>query len=62
MTEKMPIQTIEELEKLLKREDSRDDQPTYRILPNGQIVKEDGNPAEPGKKIITLKEDLGGEY
>lgn len=54
--------SIDDLEKLLKREDSFNNQPTIQILPNGQIVEADGRPAEEGKKPLTMKEDLGGEY
>lgn len=56
--------TIEQLEKLLNKENSWDEQDEITILPNGEIrskgkfsKKEVGN-----KKPLTFKEDLGGEY
>ncbi len=52
--------TIEELEKLLKDEEET----PMQILPNGEIRPlGQTNVAElAGKKPITMKEDLGGEY
>lgn len=52
--------TIQELEKLLN---SEEDKP-IQILPNGEIRAEGGvNSAElSGKKPLTLRENLGGEY
>lgn len=47
--------TIAELEKLLNDEE---DVP-IRILPNGSIIKGRKNKTE---KVITMKENLGGEY
>lgn len=51
--------TIDELEELLEREE---DVP-IEILPNGEIRAEGEGSAElQGKKPITMREDLGGEY
>ncbi len=51
--------TIDELEKLLEEEE---DVP-IEILPNGEIRAQDEGAAElQGKKPITMREDLGGEY
>ena len=52
--------TIYELEKLLNDEE---DVP-IEILPNGEIrARNTTSPAElQGKKPITMREDLGGEY
>jgi hypothetical protein len=50
--------TIDELAKLLDRENDWDDN-TIEILPNGEVraKKGDGTP-----KVLTMKENLGGEY
>lgn len=49
--------TIETLQALLK---SEEDMP-LTIMPNGEVYQ-GGRKATKGKKPITLKEDLGGEY
>lgn len=55
--------SIEELAKLLKKEDTFDEQCAIRILPNGEIVPlDDTTPIPKNLKPITFKEDLGGEY
>lgn len=47
--------TIDELQKILKR----DDETPIQIMPNGEIRQGD----EPTtKKILTFRENLGGEY
>ena len=50
--------TITEIEDLLNKENSWDDDQTIRILPNGEIqyVKPDS------PRLLTLRENLGGEY
>ena len=51
--------TIDELEKLLEKEE---DIP-IEILPNGEIrALGEGSAELQGKKPITMREDLGGEY
>ncbi len=52
--------TIKEIEELLKNEE---DVP-IDILPNGEIrARGTTNPADlGGRKPVTMKEDLGGEY
>lgn len=52
--------TIQELEKLLN---SEEDTPV-QILPNGEIVgaNQAGTANLGGKKPLTMKENLGGEY
>ncbi len=52
--------TIQELEALLNSEEET----PMQILPNGEIrAVGQTNPADlAGKKPITMKEDLGGEY
>jgi hypothetical protein len=52
--------TIRELEQIL---DSEEDTP-IEILPNGEIRAQGKGAAEmpSGKKPITMREDLGGEY
>ncbi len=52
--------TIAELEALLNRENSWDDDRSIRILPNGEIAYADNSSDEP--KVLTFKEHLGGEY
>lgn len=52
--------TIEELEQLLNRETSWDDDATIEILPNGEIRAKNGSPSN--IKPLTYKENLGGEY
>lgn len=47
--------SIEELEKLLQR----DDEQAIQILPNGQIVAVEG---ERMPRPLTMRENLGGEY
>jgi hypothetical protein len=54
-TEKPKRLSIDELEKLLQR----DDEQAIQILPNGEIVSADG---EKQPKVLTLRENLGGEY
>lgn len=55
--------SIEELAKLLKKEDTWDEQTAIRILPNGEIVPiDDVTPLPKHLKPLTFKEDLGGEY
>lgn len=55
--------SIEELAELFKKEDSFE-HADIRILPNGEIVPLDmADPKDlKGKKSITFREDLGGEY
>ena len=55
-----PKPTIFELEQLLENEE---DVP-IEILPNGEVRARNSTDAEElqGKKPITLREDLGGEY
>lgn len=48
--------TIEELEKILNSEEER----IIEILPNGEVRAVEGKPQ--GKKPITFRENLGGEY
>jgi hypothetical protein len=50
--------TIDELEKLL----SRDDEQAIQILPNGEIVASEPNESGDTPKPLTLRENLGGEY
>ena len=52
--------TIDELKALLERDE--DDE--LHILPNGEIraVSENNKRISGGRKPITLREDLGGEY
>lgn len=50
--------TIAEIEALLNRENSWDNDQTIRILPNGEIQY--ANRETP--KVVTLRENLGGEY
>lgn len=52
--------TIEELEAILEQDE---DQP-LEILPNGEIRATGGSTADErsGKKPLTMREDLGGEY
>ena len=52
--------TIQELEQLLN---SEEDTP-IQILPNGEIreVGQTGTAALGGKKPLTIRENLGGEY
>ena len=51
--------TIDELEELLEKEE---DVP-IEILPNGEIrALGEGSEELQGKKPITMREDLGGEY
>jgi hypothetical protein len=50
--------TIVEIETLLNKENSWDDDQTIRILPNGEIRHATKGTA----KILTLRENLGGEY
>lgn len=52
--------TIQELEALLKSEEET----PIQILPNGEIraVGQEPSASLAGKKPVTMKEDLGGEY
>ena len=51
--------TINELEKLLDEEENT----PIEILPNGEIrALGEGSAELQGKKPITMREDLGGEY
>lgn len=51
--------TIKELEAILDKEQ---DTP-IEILPNGEIRAQGATASElPGKKPLTMREDLGGEY
>lgn len=53
--------TVAELETLLNKENSWDDDRAIRILPNGEITyAEKGDNDNP--KVLTLRENLGGEY
>jgi hypothetical protein len=56
MMDKKP--TIQELERLLN---SEEDTPV-QILPNGEIRAEGQTGDLGGKKPLTMKENLGGEY
>ena len=49
--------TIEELEKMLDREEDED----IEILPNGEIRVRIGKTVNK-KKVLTFRERLGGEY
>lgn len=48
--------TISQIEDLLEREEDI----AIRILPNGEIIREDGGKDAP--KPLTMRERLGGEY
>jgi hypothetical protein len=50
--------TIWELEQILE---SEEDTP-IEILPNGEIRAQGKGAAELGRKPLTMREDLGGEY
>lgn len=50
--------TIAEIEALLNKENSWDDDQTIRILPNGEIQYA----THETPKVLTLRENLGGEY
>ena len=52
--------TISELEKILESEE----EVPVEILPNGEIRAQGGSTAEErgGRKPLTMREDLGGEY
>lgn len=54
--------SIEELAKLLNKEDTFDEQCSIRILPNGEIVPETDTRVIKNMKPLTFKEYLGGEY
>jgi hypothetical protein len=50
--------TISEIEDLLNKENSWDDDQVIRILPNGEIQYA----TRDTPKLLTLRENLGGEY
>jgi len=52
--------TVQELQALLQNEEET----PIEILPNGEIrpVGQTGSAERGGKKPVTMKEDLGGEY
>lgn len=56
----MPRPSIAELEAILQREDEVE----IEILPNGEVrAKDQTSSAERGgRKPLTMREDLGGEY
>lgn len=52
--------TIKELEEILEKEEDT----SIEILPNGEIRALDGSSSADlgGRKPVTMREDLGGEY
>jgi hypothetical protein len=56
MAENRERVSIERLERMLDSESGR----AIEILPNGEIHV--GEPGSPPPKILTLRENLGGEY
>ncbi len=50
------VGTLDDLEKILQREDDV----AIEILPNGQIRTKPGEPN--AAKVLTMRENLGGEY
>lgn len=57
----MPTLSIDQIEKLLNREDEA----TIEILPNGEIREfsdEEKVEARKNRKSLTMKQNLGGEY
>lgn len=57
----MPTLSIDQIEKLLNREDEA----TIEILPNGEIREfsdEEKVEARKNRKPLTMKQNLGGEY
>jgi hypothetical protein len=55
-----PTMTIDELEKILASEE----EVPIEILPNGEVRAKDQTTAQElgGKKPLTMRENLGGEY
>jgi len=53
--------SIAELEELLNKENSWDDDRAIQILPNGEITYADAR-VKDVPKVLTMKESLGGEY
>jgi hypothetical protein len=50
--------TIAELEAILDREEDVE----IEILPNGEVRAKGQSVLETGRKPLTMREDLGGEY
>lgn len=50
--------TIEELEAILNSEETT----PLQILPDGTIAKVEGGAKDPLPKVLTMRENLGGEY
>lgn len=59
-----PVTRIEQLEALLERENSWDEDQEIEIMPNGEIrAKSPANAADAAPlKPLTFRENLGGEY
>ncbi len=51
---------VDELQKILERENSWDEDHTIHILPNGEIRSAKGDTFK--GKVLTMRENLGGEY
>jgi hypothetical protein len=59
----MKIDRIAQLEALLERENSWDENIEITILPNGEIqARTDKLPDIGNRKPLTFRENLGGEY